>query len=363
MMLLASTFGSALAQIKAEVFNTYGGFLTGIAGSLAAALAGYSIMMSVIEIMGGKEIKIWPLVKPFAIAFLVCNFNLVLVPIDATMGAVTNGIVSAVGDAKDMDDCSVSGAVRNKKTDIFGRLRRGEREDERKKGNITGENDGGVTVSPSEVSSGAVSLDGNNAAGEAAESSDGWLKTLLKNINSKIGISSFFSDLSNLYLTQEAVGLKCRSAILMDLTESVFFLSEKIMFCVSTVYLIIVGFLGPFVFALSLFPGFGGISTWIARYVQVSFWGPIISIVRTAYLAGMNTLLGGLNVSSMSYESLALGCSLSAAFTIACIALVFAAPKLAMLVVQSTGFGGAHDNLARGARSAGSKAVKVFTKV
>ena len=49
---------------------------------------------------------------------------------------------------------------------------------------------------------------------------------------------------------------------------------------VSSIYLMVLGFIGPFVFALALMPGYvNNISTWIARYIQISFWVPMAAIV------------------------------------------------------------------------------------
>ena len=53
-----------------------------------------------------------------------------------------------------------------------------------------------------------------------------------------------------------------------------------VLMLVSSVYLIILGLLGPFVFALALLPGFmGNIGTWFARYIQISFWVPMAALV------------------------------------------------------------------------------------
>ena len=55
---------------------------------------------------------------------------------------------------------------------------------------------------------------------------------------------------------------------------------QWILLAISSIYLIVLGFIGPFVFAFSLIPGFrDNISTWIARYIQISFWVPMAAIV------------------------------------------------------------------------------------
>ena len=55
---------------------------------------------------------------------------------------------------------------------------------------------------------------------------------------------------------------------------------QYILMAVSSVFLIILGLVGPFSFALALMPGFtGNIRTWLARYIQISFWIPLASMV------------------------------------------------------------------------------------
>ena len=57
-------------------------------------------------------------------------------------------------------------------------------------------------------------------------------------------------------------------------------LVQYILLAVSNIYLIILGLIGPFVFALSLMPGFqNNISVWIARYIQISFWCPMAALI------------------------------------------------------------------------------------
>ena len=55
---------------------------------------------------------------------------------------------------------------------------------------------------------------------------------------------------------------------------------QWILTAVSSIFLIVLGLIGPLVFALSLIPGFANnISVWIARYIQISFWSPMAALV------------------------------------------------------------------------------------
>ena len=66
------------------------------------------------------------------------------------------------------------------------------------------------------------------------------------------------------------------SALLSVLVKLV----QYILLAVSSIYLIILGLIGPFVFALSLIPGFeNNISVWLARYIQISFWCPMAALI------------------------------------------------------------------------------------
>ena len=74
--------------------------------------------------------------------------------------------------------------------------------------------------------------------------------------------------------------ISCTANVLSWVVSLVVNLVRYVLMLASSVYLIILGVIGPFVFALALLPGFmGNIGTWFARYIQISFWVPMAALV------------------------------------------------------------------------------------
>jgi hypothetical protein len=77
-----------------------------------------------------------------------------------------------------------------------------------------------------------------------------------------------------------SVPITCSSGLLSWVISLLVKIVQYILLAVSSVFLIILGLVGPFSFALALMPGFtGNIRTWLARYIQISFWIPLASMV------------------------------------------------------------------------------------
>ena len=76
------------------------------------------------------------------------------------------------------------------------------------------------------------------------------------------------------------IRVKTSANVLSWVATMIVHIVRYVLMLVSSVYLIILGLIGPFVFALALLPGFmGNIGTWFARYIQISFWVPMAAIV------------------------------------------------------------------------------------
>ena len=111
------------------------------------------------------------------------------------------------------------------------------------------------------------------------------------------------------------------------------------------VYLLMCLLLAPFVFALAILPPFsGGITHWIARYVQISLWIPIGFLIMKfnlvmakAYLESVNASDGFLNVLADQYIVIV--------YQIVIIVSIASVPKIAGWVIESTGTNEAHSNI------------------
>jgi len=108
--------------------------------------------------------------------------------------------------------------------------------------------------------------------------------------------------------------------------------------------LTILAVFGPIVFAVSIYPSFEKtMSTWIARYIQISLWGPVCSVI-----ASCANSLGN------SPTNFALG--MDGVVYIAAIFLYFSVPSMAAWVIESSGAGGTIGSVGGAASHAASAA-------
>ena len=117
---------------------------------------------------------------------------------------------------------------------------------------------------------------------------------------------------------------------------------------VSCIYLVILGLLGPLVFAISMIPNFqSSMWQWLARYIQISLWTPIVYIVQFANMkltdacasAYLGTVSSVTNIPLLTFIVLNL---------IAIVAM-FSVPSIAGWVIQSTGANNVQRGLSQGA--------------
>ena len=132
---------------------------------------------------------------------------------------------------------------------------------------------------------------------------------------------------------------------------------QYVLYAVSSVYLIILGLIGPFAFALSLMPGFqNNIRTWLARYIQISFWIPV-----TAFVDMVNIKIKGAMVSAMwnaaFIERFAYPIHLIV-FDVVTLVCLLGVPSLASWVITSAGASDVNRNIAQTAQKAAMLAGK-----
>ena len=255
-----------LQNIKMSIFT---GDHSGIY-SLASAIACISAMVSLLwwyntmlnDPYGRLDVR--SIVRSGAILFLTCNFySFVLVPFDSVTHYVTKGVSAYV----DKDNTGLWGKVNEVYADVQNSRNKetlsGEFEEEMANSlsSATAED----TQSTGESSSMLESLP--EASVSAPAKKPGFFKRLWEGLKMAVSVKvgSVINDVGTIISWAISILAKLVQYILMAL---------------SSIYLIILGFIGPFVFAFALMPGFtNGIHNWIARYIQISFWMPMVSIV------------------------------------------------------------------------------------
>jgi len=122
------------------------------------------------------------------------------------------------------------------------------------------------------------------------------------------------------------------------------------------IYLTVLGIIGPVVFAMAILPGFKtGIRNWIARYIQISMWVPLCYLMMYINLK-VSTIFCGMVASGQAGLG---GEWLMVALQAVSLASVAAVPKLAGMIVESTGDNGARSTISDPARSIARKLVNL----
>ena len=150
---------------------------------------------------------------------------------------------------------------------------------------------------------------------------------------------------------------KAISNVLSWLISCIVDLTRCVLTLVSGMYLIVLGLLGPFVFALSIIPSFkGGIAGWLARYIQISFWMPICSIIDYINFNLKDKLLdvfaGNNMVEQMVFPTVFL-----IFLDVATLSMLLGVPKISAWIIASDGSG-----LGGSVASVAQKAARLFGK-
>lgn len=154
-------------------------------------------------------------------------------------------------------------------------------------------------------------------------------------------------------------------AILEAVAYAIFGLIKEIVYVLSEVQLAILAVFGPFVFAIDILPGLSGIGTWIARYIQISFWKVTVVILglfinsatEFVYVSGVSKI-GGSGLADYSNAWMA-----SLAIICAGIACLFKVETISRYIVHGDGDGGAAGAAYRGIMIVGGSARRAIGSV
>lgn len=236
----------ALAGVHEKFFP----FVTDMAGIVGGLVAIATLFYIFYKVWGSyaknEPIDIYPLLRPFAIAFLCANFStMVCKPIDMLIEPISSYL-----------------------------------------GNKSATYISDMAAVKADINNAAFKSDDSQDQGDASADED---KFQLK----KLWASFWNMIVSNLflfvcYLLEIIVQIMQIILSCSLLFSRVFFLS---VLCI----------IGPIAFAISLFPGYQQtLNQWIAKYVSISFWLPVIyicdlfvAIVTGAMLDGLSTFFAG----------------------------------------------------------------------
>ena len=283
MFLLTASMESLLRDLERGVLETKLSALTGVATSVAAACCAISLIGIGSQYLKGMQFDWWNFIRPILVFILVCNFStLVLGPIRGIAGVYNVRMAEAVGAS----------------TEEFKALFREQAE---------------------QMCHQEFGDDGNSETFEAKED-DGSAVRFLKSVGNKL-TKSFFKINEKMNLGAATI-----------LSGVMFFflnMSVSVMVIIANLYLIIMALIGPLTFALAILTAYpGGIKLWVERYLQYTFWQPLLYTVM--YIGTQIMILGNQNTSWGGFWAWCFMC-------IAIFTVIKQIPGIASLIIESMG--------------------------
>ena len=304
------TLSSFMDKTIAEKLPVFGN----VAIVMAAMMCAFAVVKVAYDyIQGTTAGSYWTVLRPLVVLLLVCQFNtIVLKPFTGMVGIFTREVAAGAGTVdknywKQLQEHNTTMAAAGRKTV----------NDDYEKDLQNLEQD-------------------RSAAGRFFCKCWIWMKKVLRHF------------------------LNCGTLTVGTVIGGALFLVAKVLLFVqqmlSALYLAIMAVIGPFVFALSIIPGFeGGIKNWVARYIQVSLWVPVGYLIMT-----LNLSLGSCFASAASSSGAGLAQEwLMIANQITVIVSIAAVPKIRQWFIESTGSNDAHGAISQPARAASRKLLKM----
>lgn len=336
-IVLASEIIKVLELMRSDIVGSKLAVVMSLATVIGALLAGIVLLKLAHDYIEGQGITLWTMLRPVVILLCVCNFNsFVAGPIHGIVNIMTNGMSHA---------CSVS--ANQYLSALAQQAVRG-----------------GNALSPLNRASDFVQdfqteynnavkggLAMNKESGSKVEKM-GFFKKAITGIVAAVHAAgkskfNFMSDIS--VLAFEAV-----VAPLLYFVMNIVFICQQ---CLCYIYLTLLTLLGPFAFSFSIIGWFNdSIRSWVAKYVQIAFWIPVGHLVMFCCYRIMIQMSQFDSVYSYGKGWIHVIC------LIASIISVCSVPKIASMIIESSGAGGAESAVAGLAKSGAGAAASAIVK-
>ena len=273
---------TAFTEVQAGMGN-----LGAVASAIAAIGATLFIGMRVLgHFARAESIDVFPLLRPFAIGFLVLNFTIVTDFLNALMKPVETVTQNMV----DIQTTRIQQLEEMRQEKIQEKLHRMDQQ---------------------------------------LDALDGW----------QIGqYISLMIEKQRLYLSE---GL---DQILKNFFYALFLAARLVIITTRAFFLIVLTIVGPLAFALAIFTGFQDSHLmWIARYVQISLWFPLANILGTivTYLQGKVITLQYLELTNNVPDEAQSGDLIYMVFMVIATLSYMTIPTIASYIISSSGVGSA----------------------
>ncbi len=335
-------FFELLYAIRSEIFLGDVSFLYSMSRALACIFTAFALLHFYNTTVNAPygEFNLKSVLRILMVLFCVCNFySFVLLPFDGLMHLVSKGLVAYVSQDSSSLDSKVTKAYSAVEDAIVSKTFVGELEMEIEK-----------SSSPETAGDSGLAFDTNPIAESQAA------------VNADVVPSESFWNRAIGKLKAVASGvlgfrIKNDANLLSWIISVIIKLVRYIMVGVSGVYCIVLGLLGPFVFAFSLLPTFeGGVGQWFARYAQISFWVPMTAFVDFINFKLKDGIIMAFERSDLvgqlvfpTYHLIVLD--------LITLCMLFAIPSICSWLIQSSGAGEVNGSMLEGASRAAQIAI------
>lgn len=173
------------------------------------------------------------------------------------------------------------------------------------------------------------------------------IREKLARLDEKIGETSAWSAGQMMYLYLEKLRIYLDEgfdAFLKNLFYALFLAARLVILTTRAFFLIVLTIVGPLAFALAIFTGFQDSHLmWIARYVQISLWFPLANMLGTivTYLQGKVITLQYLELTNNVPDEAQSGELIYTVFMIIATLAYFTIPTISGYIISSSGVAGA----------------------
>ena len=337
---LSAVFLPEILRIGKDIASSNVGGIAAVATGLCAMLCAVTYLGVMRRYINGESVSGWDICQPMVILIVVANFStFVLSPLSAATLSVTGAVARQIPESEQLTYTKAVGVAA---TTYGGSL------------NKTADRNAERSFKILKWLGFDKDVDGNTVEGV----------TSYDDINEKFGFGkrmlAYFlgaatSGLDFLGTIGDTAGTTV-SVLLAGILMFVYNCLLIAMQYTCAVELTILSIVGPLVFCIAVLPQYrGGMVTWIARYVQLSMWAPIIFIVNlvgTSIIERLPAIL----------SEYALGGTMACVVIICNILVMSQVPHMAGWVMEASGVGGTFAKIQGSAGKAAASAGKVATK-
>ena len=272
-----------LNELEDNVLGARLGAVTEVATALAAACVAISMIGVAKRFLSQNEFDGWLFFRPIVIFLVVMNFStVVLRPVRGIMGVFNTRLTEVMGSSTESFKALFRERAETMCHEEFGR-------------------------------------DDDEAAFQL-RGDEGWLARNIKGVANKLTKSLF------------SINEKMNLTLAVLLSGVMFFflnMSLSVMVIIANLYLVIMALIGPFTFALSILTTYrGGIKLWVERYIQYTFWQPLLYTFM--YIGTKIMLLGNQSASWGGFWAWCFMC-------IAIFTVIKQVPAIASFIIESAG--------------------------